>query len=59
MISNTIPQCQCAYGQVLATPVVVPVRQFSIPLMSSIIGILLPADQFCLIPLTALRNFLV
>jgi hypothetical protein len=51
MISSTIKQCQFSYGQVTANPVAIPVRQFSFPCLSSIIGIGIPPDQFCLLPL--------
>lgn len=59
MISPTIPQCQFGYGQVSAKPVAISTRKFQFPLLSSVIGVLLPADQFKLLPLKALYNLLI
>lgn len=59
MISPTIPQCQLAYGKITAKPLTVPARTFKIPLLSTIVGLLIPADQFVLIPLKTLNNFLL
>jgi|688.fasta_scaffold335189_3 hypothetical protein len=58
-ISNTAPLCQSGYGLISALPVPVPVRKFSIPLLSTILGILIPSDQFCLLPLQVLYNVLI
>ena len=43
----------------MAKPVPVPVRQFSVPFLSAICGVLIPEDQFCLLPLIALYNLLI
>ena len=59
MISPTIPQAKFAYGKVLSKPLPIPTRTFKIPLLSSVIGILIPADQFLLIPLRTLYNCLI
>lgn len=59
MLSSTIPQAQFGYGQVSATPVPISTRKFQFPLLSSVMGVLLPADQFKLIPLKALYNVLI
>ena len=42
-------------------PQSIPVRQktFRVPLLSTIIGLLIPADQFLLIPMQALNGLLV
>ena len=59
MISPTIPQCQLSYGKILPSPVPVGQKVFKMPLLSSIIGVLIPADQFLLIPLLTLNNLLI
>jgi hypothetical protein len=59
MLSAFIPQCQFGYGMIAAKPVTVATRLFQIPLISTVIGVLIPADQFCLLPLAALNNLLV
>jgi hypothetical protein len=51
MLSPTIPQVQMQNG--IITKHKLPIRQktFRIPLISSILGVLIPPDQFTLIPL--------
>jgi hypothetical protein len=59
MISPTIPQAKFAYGKVLNKPLPIPSKTFKMPLLSGIIGVLIPADQFMLIPLSCLYNILI
>ena len=59
MISATIPQCQMSYGKVMSAPIPVTKRVFKTPLLSSIIGTLIPADQFFLIPCESLQNMII
>jgi hypothetical protein len=58
-ISATIPQCQMANGQILKEPVPVSRKKFRIPLLSAILGILIPPDQFQLIPAGTLKNIIL
>jgi hypothetical protein len=46
-------------GQILPMKIPVNTQTFRIPLISSICGILIPADQFILIPIAALYNMLL
>lgn len=59
MLSPTIPQCQMSYGKILQAPVPVAQKVFKIPFLSCIMGVLIPVDQFVLIPLQALNNTLI
>jgi hypothetical protein len=59
MISPTIPQCQFSYGAITQSPVPVSTKVFKLPLLSGIIGALIPPDQFLLIPLQSLNNLLL
>lgn len=59
MISATIPQCQMTYGQILDSPIPIATKQFTFPLMSSLIGVLIPITQFMMIPLKVLNNLLI
>ena len=59
IISPTIPQCQISYGAVLQAPVPVSKKKFKVPLLSGIMGVLIPVDQYLLIPLQALNNLLL
>lgn len=54
MISATIPQLMLYNGQILPTKVPIYRRKFKIPLLSGVIGALIPVNQFLLIPLAAL-----
>ena len=46
-------------GMLLPQPVPILTKTFRIPLISAIIGILIPPDQFQLIPAAAMKNFLL
>lgn len=59
MLSPTIPQCQMQNGLLLPHKVPVFTQLFRLPLISSICGILIPPDQFLLIPVKALYNLLL
>lgn len=59
MLSPTIPQARFGYGKIMEKPLPIPVRTFKIPLISSVMGVLIPADQFLLIPLKTLYNLLI
>jgi len=59
MLSPTIPQARFGYGKIMTTPMPIAVRTFKIPLISSVLGVLIPADQFLLIPLKTLYNMLL
>lgn len=58
-ISATIPQCQMANGSILKQPVPISRKKFRIPLISAILGILIPPDQFQLIPAASLKNLIL
>lgn len=58
-ISATIPQCQMANGHILKQPIPVTRKKFRVPLISAILGILIPPDQFQLIPAAALKNIIL
>lgn len=60
MISNTIPQAGMRNGNViLGTPLPVRRRTFLIPVLSAIVGVLIPPDQYKLLPLKAMMNLLL
>lgn len=59
MISPTIPQCQFSYGAITNQPIPVLTKIFKLPLLSGVIGALIPPDQFLLIPLQSLNNLLL
>jgi hypothetical protein len=46
-------------GLLLPQPVPINTKTFRIPLLSAVIGMLIPPDQFQLIPAGALKNFLL
>jgi hypothetical protein len=46
-------------GQILKNKMPVPAMNFNMPLISTICGILIPPDQFLLIPMQALYNLLL
>lgn len=50
MLSPTIPQCQMAYGVIQNTPIPISKRRYRMPLASSLCGVLIPPDQFRLLP---------
>jgi hypothetical protein len=58
-ISATIPQCQMANGKILKQPIPISRKKFRIPLISAILGVLIPPDQFQLIPAASLRNLIL
>ena len=58
-ISPTVPQCQMAIGQILTQKIPLSKRTFKIPLISAIIGLLIPQSQFVLLPLKALDGMLM
>lgn len=59
LLSPTIPQCQMQNGKILPSKVPVSSQMFRLPLISAICGILIPPDQFLLIPMAALYNLLL
>lgn len=46
-------------GLILPAPLPVRRRTFLIPLLSAVVGVLIPADQYKLIPLKSLMNLLL
>lgn len=56
MISPTIPQCQIKNGKILATKIPITRRIFKVPIISAIIGLLIPEDQFVLLPIRGLND---
>lgn len=48
-----------ANGKILKQPVPISRKKFRVPLISAILGILIPADQFQLIPAASLRNIIL
>ena len=48
-----------ANGKILPQPVPVMRKKFRIPLISAILGILIPPDQFQLIPAASLKNIIL
>lgn len=59
MLSNNIPQCSMRNGQILPVPLPVRKRTFLVPVLSAIVGVLIPPDQYKLLPLKSLMNFLM
>jgi len=59
MLSPTIPQCQMSYGRILSAPVPITTKVFRNILLSGVIGGLIPANQFALLPLASLNNTLI
>lgn len=59
LLSPTIPQCQLSYGKVLSAPIPISKKRFKIPLLSTVLGVLIPVDQFVMIPLKSLMNTLI
>lgn len=59
LLSNTIPQCSMRNGVILPAPVPVRKRTFLMPVLSAVVGVLIPPDQYKLIPLKALMNLLL
>ena len=58
-ISPTVPQCQMANGIILPQKIAVSTRTFKIPLISAVIGLLIPENQFVLLPLRSLNDLLI
>lgn len=48
-----------ANGKLLKEPVPLARKKFRVPLISAILGILVPPDQFQLIPAASLRNLIL
>jgi hypothetical protein len=46
-------------GQILAQKIPISTQLFRIPLLSTVAGILIPPDQFLLIPLQSMYNLLL
>lgn len=46
-------------GVILASPVPLARKVFRMPLLSAVLGILIPPDQFQLIPAASLKNILL
>jgi hypothetical protein len=46
-------------GKILEQPVPIARKKFRIPLISAILGILIPPDQFELIPAASLKNIIL
>jgi hypothetical protein len=46
-------------GKILSQPVPLARKKFRIPLISAILGILIPPDQFQLIPAASLKNIIL
>ncbi len=59
MISATIPQCSMQNGNLLPYPVPVQVKRFYIPLLSAVLGVLIPPVSYQLIPMKVLYNTLL
>ena len=51
MLSATIPQVQMQNGKLLPAKIPLTKKTFRLPFISSICGVLIPPDQFTLIPL--------
>lgn len=48
-----------ANGKILPQPIPISRKTFRMPLISAILGILIPPDQFQLIPAAALKNIIL
>lgn len=59
MLSPTILQNQFGYGLPSSLPVPLTMKKFQIPLLSAVIGVLIQADQFRLLPLKALYDMII
>lgn len=59
MISPTIPQCQMMNGKIMKQKTPISKRTFKIPIISAILGLLIPEDQFVLLPIKALNDVLM
>lgn len=59
MISPTIPQVSMQNGVLLDTTIPCAKKTFRVPLISAICGILIPPDQFLLIPMGSMYNLLL
>lgn len=51
MLSATIPQVQMQNGVILKNRIPLTKKTFRLPFISSICGVLIPPDQFTLLPL--------
>lgn len=54
MISPTIPQAQIQNGNLLPSKVPVLTKNFKIPILSSVVGVLIDPSSFLMIPLKSL-----
>ena len=59
MISPTIPQCQIQNGNLLPSKIPISTKNFKIPLLSSIVGVLIDPASFLMIPLKSLEQLLL
>lgn len=55
-ISPTVPQCQMLNGVILPQKIPVWRRTFKIPLLSATMGLLIPHQQFVLLPIRAFND---
>jgi hypothetical protein len=55
-ISPTVPQCQMLNGLILQSKIPIQRRTFKIPILSAVMGLLIPHDQFVLLPIRALND---
>jgi hypothetical protein len=46
-------------GKILPQPIPISRKKFRVPLISAILGVLIPPDQFQLIPAACLRNLIL
>lgn len=58
-ISPTVPQCQMRNGIILPQKIPIRTRTFKFPLISAILGLLIPKGQFVLLPLEALNDTII
>lgn len=54
MISPTIPQCGMQNGNLTTTLMPIQAKRFYVPLISSVMGILIPPANYQLLPLKSL-----
>lgn len=59
LISNNIPQAWMRNGLLMPQPMPVRRRTFLIPVLSAVVGVLIPPEQYKLLPLKSLMNLLV
>ena len=59
MISATIPQAYMGNGNILPVGLPVQVKRFYLPLLSSVLGVLIPPQSYQLLPMKVLFNTLL